>query len=362
MPKEQLDNAAEPKLTPSELFEAGKIFIKARMPFIVSGSPGQGKSSIIEQICESLKVDLIISHPIVDNPVDYKGFPALVGTAKSKKATFLPYGDLQRLVNAKKPTVHFADDLGQAAKMVQAAYGQLLLNRAINGHKISDNVTFVAATNRRQDKAGVQGIISMLMDRYDCHWELINSLEDWVRWAIQPEDPKDSKDSKNESIITHEVISYVRYRPEVLNAFKPTADLSRTPTPRALHSVSKMIKNGLPQHLQMRSFAGAIGIERAVEFTGFLRIYQNLPDPDAILMDPKNGEVPEDPGPLYALCGALAARATENTIERIITYANKLEDEFSVLLVKDATNRDKTKLCKNSAFTNWAVNHQDVLS
>ncbi len=39
------------------------------------------------------------------------------------------------------------DDLGQAPPAVQAAAMQLLLARRVNGHAVSDHVTFLAATN-----------------------------------------------------------------------------------------------------------------------------------------------------------------------------------------------------------------------
>jgi hypothetical protein len=351
------DLTATKCVAPSELSELAGICFKAKFPLLVTGKPGAGKSTIIEDKCKELDMDIIVSHAVVDDPTDYKGFPAVIdipssGDANSKQpaakeATFLPFGDLKRLISADKPTVHFADDLGQAAKMVQAAYMQLLLSRTINGHKISDHVTFVAATNRKKDKAGVQSILTPLLDRFVTIVELENSLEDFIRWGLKEE-------------IAHEVISYVRYRPEVLNEFKPTPDMSQTPTPRGMHNIARMLDAGIPESLQLRCFTGCIGSERAAEFTGFLRIYQNLPDPDQVLMSPKDAVIPDEPSHKYALCGALAARASENNMERLITYAERLPEEFNILLIRDATNA-KPQCCKSQAFTQWASNHQDVL-
>ena len=82
------------------------------------------------------------------------------------QAEFLPFGDLRALIQADKDTVFFLDDLGQAPPTVQAAAMQLILARRINGHHVSDSVTFIAATNRKQDKAGVSGILEPVKSRF----------------------------------------------------------------------------------------------------------------------------------------------------------------------------------------------------
>ncbi|MFP3700463.1 ATP-binding protein, partial [Burkholderia sp. SIMBA_013] len=80
--------------------------------------------------------------------------------------------------------IWFLDDLGQAAPSVQAAKMQLLLARRIGEHKLPDNVTFLAATNRRKDNAGVSGILDPLMDRFATHVELVADIHEWTSWAL----------------------------------------------------------------------------------------------------------------------------------------------------------------------------------
>ena len=57
-------------------------------------------------------------------------------------AYFLPYGELHEILHAQEETIFFLDDLGQATPAVQAACMQLILARRINGHIVSDKVTF----------------------------------------------------------------------------------------------------------------------------------------------------------------------------------------------------------------------------
>jgi MoxR-like ATPase len=66
-------DAADPIYTPSQLHNALVPLIRAKLPVLVTGQPGQGKTDIITQVCEELGYDLLITHPVVDEPIDYKG-------------------------------------------------------------------------------------------------------------------------------------------------------------------------------------------------------------------------------------------------------------------------------------------------
>ena len=359
--------AADPIFTPSEITDLLRFSIRNFLPVLIVGKPGQGKTTIIETVTDELGFDLIKTHPVTSDPTDYQGLPAVSGTGKNKQADFLPYGDLKRLIDSTNPTVHFADDLGPASKMVQAAYMQLVQGRAVGGHKIGDNVVFIGATNRKQDKAAVQSVIEPLKSKYFTVVELVSDLKDFSQWynqqtGLAPTYDKDGNiNGSEEKPLPHEVLSWVRYQPEVLDEWEATADMSLMPTPRGIEHVARMLLAEIPEKLQLRTFAGAIGKARATEFIQFLRIYQNLPDPDAVLMDPDAATIPKEPGYLYALCGALAARASQANIERLIQFANRLTEEFSVLLVRDAVQKDFDNLCTNLAFTKWVDKHQDVL-
>jgi len=286
---------------------------------------------------------LIISHPVVSDPTDYKGLPFVV----EGKAEFLPFGDLREIVETRKPTVFFLDDLGQAPASVQAAAMQLLLARRINGHKVSYKVTFIAATNRRQDKAGVQGILEPVKSRFVSILNLDVDTNDWCKWAIKNNMPA-------------ELVAFIRFRPELLDDFKPTRDMVNSPCPRTVAHIGKLLNTGLAKELEYETFAGAAGEGFAAEFIAFLKAYRNLPNPDLVIMNPEKSEVPAEPSILYAVCGALASKAGENNFTNIIKYANRMPQEFAVALVKDAVNR-KSDLVNTKAFIEWASDHSDVL-
>jgi hypothetical protein len=74
---------------------------------------------------------------------------------------------------------------------------------------------------------------------------------------------------------------------------------------------------------------------------------------------PESAQIPTDPATLYALTGALAGESHNGNFPAIIEYANRLPDEFSTLLVVDATKRHPD-LLSTVAFTQWADKHQHI--
>ncbi len=158
--------------------------------------------------------------------------------------------------------------------------------------------------------------------------------------------------------MTPEVVSFIRFRPGLLHDFDAQRD--KNPTPRSwVEGVARLIGR-VPTEAEFETFKGAVGEGAAAEFTGFLRIFRKLPNPDAVLLDPNGSAVPSDPATLYALCGALAQRASSSNMDRVCTYASRMPPEFSVLLVSYAVRRDPD-IANTAAFTQWAVQHQNVL-
>jgi hypothetical protein len=314
------------------------------MPVLIKGAPGIGKTDIVTGACKDAGAELIVSHPVVDEPVDYKGLPAI----KDDHAEFLPFGALRRLIESKRPTVYFMDDLGQAPPTVQAAAMQLILARRINGYKVSDHVTFMAATNRKQDKAGVAGILEPVKSRFATIVELEPDLDDWIGWAKATGLPA-------------ELIAFIRFRPQLLFDFAPSVDMTNSPCPRTVYNVARLMALELPENLEFEAFAGAAGDGFAAELMGFLKIFRQLPDPNMILLDPQGATVPSDPATLYAVCAALSRRVAPGNMDALVTYANRLPDEFSVLLITDSQKQNPS-IVNTRSYAQWTARHHAVMS
>lgn len=315
-------------MTPKQLSSFLSRAIPARLPILITGSPGIGKSDIVAQAAEVAKADLILSHPAVADPTDAKGLPWPV--AGKDHATFLPFGELYQAIQATKPTVWFLDDLGQASPAVQASFMQLLLARRVNGHKLPDWVSFVAATNRRTDKAGVTGILEPVKSRFASIVELEPNLDDWCNWAIGAGIPST-------------LLAFMRFRPDMLSAFKPSADLVNCPSPRTWSHVAKLEALQLPSQVENSAFAGAVGEGGAVEYLAFRKMAASLVSVDQILLNPGTAPLPSKPNELYAVSVALASKANEQNFGRVVQYAERLhgaqKGEFSALIMRDSVRR-----------------------
>ena len=334
-------------MKPSLLTECLKVAIKNKDNLLIVGSPGVGKTALTIQACQSEDADLIISHPVVSDPTDYKGMPWVFKDAEGNpKATFIPFDDLEAMIQAKKRTVFLLDDLGQAPPGVQAPAMQLIHGGRINGHKVSPEVVFFACTNRREDMAGVSGILEPVKSRFKI-LRLEADLDDFCKHALAND-------------FSFEVIAFNQWKGTALLDFKPTKDMVNSPCPRTWEHVSDILKHQYPPEAELEMIGGSIGEGMAIEFYAFVKMARTLPDPDLILLKPDEGKVPKEPSTLYALCGALGTKATDQTFHNIVKYSNRLPSEFSVMLIVDCITHNKT-LVKTKPFIEWNLKHQDVL-
>jgi hypothetical protein len=341
-------------MKPSQLIVALVSLLKAGIVPIVHGAPGVGKTDIITEAVRRLSSDLLICHPVIDEPIDYKGLPGIV----DGHARFLPYGNLQCMLDAKKMLIVFADDIGQAMQSVQAAWMQLLLARTINGIVISDNVRFVAATNRAEDRAGVQRMLTPLANRA-VHLDLEVNNDDWQSWA-------------SARGIALEIRSYLRWKPASLLVFDgATAQSERAfPSPRSWSMLSTAIKD-MPDELILDISKGTVGAGCGTEFASFCKIMRSMPqDPKLVLTDPDSVQVPTDQATCFAICGAVSALAKDsdkNGWDNIAKYALRMSEQHGALIFRESIAAIGTSGRNGHAFLQtqhglkWLAEHKDAI-
>lgn len=303
-------------MRPSDLEKLLDRLIPARLPVMISGAPGGGKTEITKQSASRSNYHCIITHPVIKNPTSYEGLGAVVRDPDGKAhAEFLPFGDMVALISATEPTVCLVDDMGQAPMAVQASMMQMVLEREINGQKISPFITFIACTNRRQDKSGVNPILRALQTRFVTIVNLEPDVQDWTVWA-------------NAEGITPELVFFINYRPDYLHRPPENLrELENYPNPRTLWRLHQLLTLGLPEEMELEVYTGAVGAAMATEFLAFRSIYQNLPNPVLMLANPGAVQMPKEIGTLYAMLAALTDKVEKDNVGAFFHLMERLKNE-----------------------------------
>lgn len=306
----------------------------------IEGPPGGGKTTIVHEVANQLGVPCIEKHMPTMLVEDFGIlFPNGGDTLHYRLPDWFP-------VKGKAPErgILLFDDRNQASNDLQKVLANICQARTLHGVEMPDGWMVISTGNRQADRAGANRVLSHLRNR-ETVLELETHLNDWTSWALDHD-------------VKPEVVSFIRFRPNLLHDFDPQRDQNATPR-SWVEGVSDVLGK-VPPEAEYEAFKGAVGEGAAAEFTGFMRIFRKLPNPDSILLNPKTAEVPTDPATLYALSGALAQRTTHNNFDRVVSYVERMPPEFSVLTVSMVCRRDPG-ISNTSAFTQWSVAHQDVL-
>ncbi len=325
-----------------------------KRPILIEGSPGLGKTQIAAQAAKKLGVEFKAIHAPLLQPEDY-GFPVI--SKDRDDVSFIVSKDKFPIEGAPYGArgIFLIDDIGQCDGPTQKILRNLILEREIHGKRLMEGWTIVATGNRTTDRAGSNRLLSHLSNALT-RVPMEASLDDWTNWALV-------------NGVKPEVISFIRFRPDLLTNFDPQNEINATPrawaqgVSEALGVIDPSMEFPVfcgdvgPERNETRSgavFCGDVGEGPASEFLGFLRVFRTLPSPDLILVNPDKAQVPDDPATLYALCGALAYRTTADNFGRLMTYIGRLPAEFGVLYVRDALAR-KPEIANSKAFIQWAA-------
>jgi hypothetical protein len=296
-------------VTPIQLKRILCKTLPARIPVMIAGKPGIGKSDILKQVVATIGCSYSESHPVCDSPIDYKG----LGFCVDGKATFLPFDVMYDLCNVKenKLHIHVFEDVGQSSQSIQAAMMQVILARRINKNIISDSVVFVCLTNRREDKAGVSAILEPLKSRHASILTLQTTFADWKVWAL-------------ENDINEMVLAYLETMPSSLDKFLPTTDMVNSPSPRTWYNLSRLLNIGV---CEFPVICGAIGKEEGVAFTSFMSVYSKMVSLETILSSPDTAEIPNDISARIAIVNMLVYNMSKTNVRPILTYFCRLPSE-----------------------------------
>jgi hypothetical protein len=324
-----------------------KDTIKALKPsnrtIAIEGAPGGGKTTLVHEVAQELGIGFIEKHMPTMLVEDF-GVPDMATQGESFAYKLPDWYPAAHRTDIPDQGILLFDDRNQADADLQKVLANICQARTLHGVSLKDGWQVISTGNRQSDRAGANRVLSHLRNR-ETVYELETHLDDWRGWAL-------------DHGVKSEVIAFIGFRPNLLHDFDPKRD--QNPTPRAWVEGVSAVLGVVPAEAEYESFCGAVGEGAAAEFSGFIKIYRKLPNPDMVLMNPDSAEVPTDPATKYALSGAIAERASDSNFERVCRYAERMGGDFSVLTISHAV-RKNPELSTTKAFVDWSVKHSDVL-
>ncbi len=323
-----------PAIGTQDLYKQLQTLIDTDIPVFIHGSPGIGKSYIVNNIAKQNDLEIIDVRLSQLDAIDLRGIPTITNEqTKWMPPIFLPS-------NENSKGILFLDELNSAPLSVQAAIYQLVLDRKIGEYSMPKGWRIVCAGNKIDDKGIVFKLPSPLINRM-VHIVLEAKYEDFKIWAI-----------KNE--VHPFIIGFLGFRPDLLSTEVPSSSETNPAfcTPRAWDMLSNIIKKSSDINSINPIIYGAVGYGAGIEFISFVKVYKTLPDIDAILSG-QSDIVPSEPSALYALCAAIIEKyqKTEQATN-LFEYCNKLPVEFNVMLIKDLIIKDED-IAELEAFDSW---------
>lgn len=305
-------------MRPTNASEFISHMIGTRRPLYIWGPPGVGKSDLVRQAAAGARRPVVDVRCALLDPVDLRGLPRVDnGITRWCPPCFLP-GD------PDSNAVIFLDELAQAPTLVQSACMQLFIDRRLGEYEVPPGVSIVAASNRVEDRAGAHRVIAPILNRC-VHIDVEASGEDWQAWALA-------------NGVSHEIRSFLAFRPALLHAPDKTGAERAWPTPRAWHALSDVLR-GAPASIPVLALAaGCVGAGAAAEYVAHREIASRLPSAAAVLAAADTADVPAEPSVLYAMVGLLVDHLGKNAkdADAFAVYATRMPREFAALAMRDA--------------------------
>ncbi len=298
----------------------------ARLPVLLRGRHGIGKSQVVYQIAASLGLPVIERRASQMTEGDLVGLPSVEGN----RTTFNPPDWFKQA--CEEPALLFLDEVDRATLEVRQGIFELTDSRKLNGHTLHPDTLVFAAINGGEhgEQYQVNEMDPAELDRWSV-WDIEPTVEDWLGWG------KDNVDS-----LIWDFVNQNRSHLEHTGDIEPN---KRYPSRRSW----KRLNDVLVQADQMEAGAGMfnlaqsfVGFEAAVALNDYAQNYERVVTVEQLL----NGERTE----------ALAAFSLNEHCAMIekVEAEEVCKAEFSDEHVKNLANYFIT-LPSEAAMKLWSV-------
>ena len=301
--------------------EALGIAVAARVPALLWGAPGTGKTSAIRAMADAMGWPCETVIAAIREPSDFAGLPVVT----AGDVRMAPPRWAQRLAVAGHGLM-FLDEISTAPPAVQAALLRVVLERVVGDLDLPEDVVVVAAANPPEQAADGWDLSAPLANRF-CHldWSVEPSVfaQGLAGGFEAPVVPVLPEDWQTHIPHTRGLISaFITVRPGL--AVEVPTDAARAgrgwPSPRTWDMASRLWAAAMSVNASTEAttalITGAVGEGAGIELLMW-EMEMDLPDPEKVLADPDSFEVPDRGDRAYAVLSAVASVVAANpTVDR----------------------------------------------
>jgi hypothetical protein len=324
----------------AERVRALAVAIASDNPVLIWGAPGEGKTSIIEQIADANGVHCETVIASIHAPEDFKGLPTVID---GKVVYYAP--DWAQNVSEAGGGIVFFDEISTAPPSTQAAMLRPVLSKVAGNLTLPPTTRFVAAANPPEIAADGWDLSAPLANRFvHIDWSVdAATIADGFAFGFAPAEIPTIDENKVEAEVGHVkavVAALLNSRPDLKSIMpKSSTNQGRAwPSPRSWEMLAKAVGTaraaGESKAVEAILAAGCVGPEVALEFRTF-EDNLDLPDVEKAL---KTGTItlPDRADKVYMTTIAITRALLENpTKDRLDVGVNKL-----LLAVADAGHKD----------------------
>lgn len=337
------------------------VAMKAKVPYLLVGHSGIGKSQITEQIAKKVFpehkfVPIFASQCDVG---DFIGIPDIMSVTttddngKKKVNRITSWARPEWMPT--EPCVIFLDELNNARPDVESAMLQLVLEKRIHTHSLHPDSYICAAINPASSEYTTANTMSTALVKRFMVVSFEPQANEFIKWG---------EDSKR---VNPKLLSFLKHMPNITGAEKPLDTLIKMePCPRLWEMVSKLYNviqtDGLEndRDLVKDMLVSSVGVNAAASFLSWLDTQDKPVTYKEIVKDPVKAL--ERYNKFYnEMRNDLISATSENIVNGVKTVFEELVDKFDykVSILEYDRNTDP-KLVKD-ALAELQVNVNDKM-
>ena len=305
--------------------EALSIAVAARVPALLWGAPGTGKTSVIRAMAQAMGWPCEIVIAAIREPSDFAGLPVVSAGLRGPNGEvgdvhMAPPRWAQRLATAGRGLL-FLDEISTAPPAVQAALLRVVLERVVGDLDLPEDVVVVAAANPPEQAADGWDMSAPLANRF-CHLDWTVEPAVFAQGIVggwePPVVPVLPDGWEERTAYTRGLISaFITVRPGL--ACEVPADAARAgrgwPSPRTWEMAARLWAAADVADASVEAttalITGSVGEGAGIELLMW-EMEMDLPDPEKVLADPDSFKVPERGDRAYAVVSSVASAVAAN--------------------------------------------------